>query len=103
MDNAKIRVFSDTEEKSGAGSIVTDMNIYEGKNAIGIEVTSPDGKVKRVYTLDIDAEGFDYASDRMDISTKDEVGYGELALDISSSGGAIALADEKRIGSTRII
>lgn len=95
MDNAKIRVFSDTEEKSGAGSIVTDMNIYEGKNAIGIEVTSPDGKVKRVYTLDIDAEGFDYASDRMDISTKDEVGYGELGLDISSSGGAIALADEK--------
>lgn len=94
MDDAKIRVFSDTEEVSGTGSMTADLSIYQGKNPVGIEVTSPDQKTKKVYTLDIDAEGFDYASDRMDLATKAEVGYGDLGLDVSSSGGRIALADE---------
>lgn len=95
MDNAKIRVFSEFEEKSGTGSIVSDMHIYEGENKIGIEVTAPDGRTQKMYTLDIHAQGLDYASDRMDISTKAEVGYGELGLDSSSSEGKLALADEK--------
>lgn len=94
MDDAKIRVFSDTEEVSGTGSVTADLSIYQGKNPVGIEVTSPDQKTKKVYTLDIEAEGSDYASDRMDIATKAEVGYGDLGLDVSSSGGPIALADE---------
>ncbi len=95
MDNANIRVFSDFEEKTATGSIATDMHIYKGENKINIEVTAPDSKTKKMYTLDIEAQELDYASDRMDIATKAEVGYGELGLDVSNSGGKIALADEK--------
>lgn len=94
MDTAQIRIYSEVQEETARGSIAADMNIYEGENTINIEVTSPDGTVKKVYVLNIDAQGLDYASDRMDLAAKAEVGYGTLQLDRSSSGGAIALVNE---------
>ena len=95
MDTAQIRVFSESKEEKAKGSISTDLDLYEGENTAGIEVTSPDGTVKKVYTIHIDAQGLDYASDRMDLATKAEVGYGTLQLDLASSGGVLALADEE--------
>lgn len=94
MDTAQVKVFSNTEEISAQGSVRADMNIYEGMNTIYVEVTSPDESTVKTYVLSIEAQGLEYASDRMDLASKQEVGYGKLELDRSSSGGDIALMNE---------
>lgn len=94
MDDATLRVFSDTQEVQETGRVETDLKMYEGANTVGIEVTAPDGTTVKTYTLRINASGLEYASDRMDLATKQEVGYDTLKLDHSSSGGTLALMNE---------
>lgn len=94
MDNATLRIFSDTQEFQGTEQVDADLQMYEGSNTVCIEVTAPDGTTVKTYTLHINASGLEYASDRMDLATKQEVGYDTLKLDRSSSGGTIALMDE---------
>ena len=94
MAGAEVRISSLTEETEGTGSAEKAFTIYEGENPIKIEVTAPDGKTMKTYTVNVNAEGFEYASDRMDLATKTEVGYGSLQLDKASSGSGIALVDE---------
>ena len=94
MDNATLRIFSDTQEFQGTEQIDADLQMYEGSNTVCIEVTAPDGTTVKTYTLHINASGLEYASDRMNLATKQQVGYDTLKLDRSSSGGTIALMDE---------
>ena len=94
MDDAKVVLFTDTQKAEGVGKAEADFTIYEGENKVQAEVTAPDGKTKKVYNIVISAEGLEYASDRMDLATKTEVGYGNLEIDRSPSGGAIALVNE---------
>lgn len=95
MDNARIRIYTPVQAYTGEGNIEADIDIYEGSNTVKIEATSPDGTTTRTYVLNVNASGLEYASDRMDLATKQNVGYGTLKLDQSSSDGVIALMDEQ--------
>lgn len=95
MEDAKIVISTQTERIEGTGSAEHDFTMYEGENQMQIEVTAPDGKTVKVYTIQIHAQGQEYASDRMDLATKTEVGYGSLQLDRASNGNTIALVNEE--------
>ncbi|WP_455682801.1 NPCBM/NEW2 domain-containing protein, partial [Thomasclavelia sp.] len=94
MDNAKIIVSSGDQRIEAVGRIDTNLTIYEGKNTVKIQVIAPDQKTTKTYTLNVVARGLVYASDVMDLATKQVVGYGQLQLDKASSGSVIALVDQ---------
>ena len=95
MDDANLRIFSATQEFRGTGHVEADLKMFEGSNPVTIQVTAPNNTTVKTYVLNINATGLEYASDRMDLATKQQVGYGSLGLDRSSSGGTIALMNQE--------
>lgn len=89
--DAKVEIIAGKEKFEGVSSVTGTIKLYEGLNDVLVKVTSPNNTVK-TYTIVVDANGYHYLSDlKADFV---EVGYGNLELDKSSSGGTIRLPDE---------
>lgn len=93
IKEATIRMYSLYEEaEAKKGTATATFKLYEGENPVIVEVTGTDGKTKKVYKVNITANGFVYASDLKE--EYNENGYDVLKYDVASSGAPLRLMNE---------
>ncbi|MFJ7933779.1 NPCBM/NEW2 domain-containing protein [Sporosarcina sp. NPDC096371] len=92
IKEATIRMYSLHEEAEARGTVSATFKLYEGDNPITVEVTGNDGKTKKVYKMNVTANGVVYASDLKE--EFNENGYDVLKYDVATSGAPLRLTNE---------